>query len=191
MDKLIPKRRSDLARGKEALLIVEYKDPWGFHYLALYFLTTFILLFAAFELSLFSKSFKAELHADNPHSAPKHSSISRRVHTFGEVVINGIQLAGKEFKCHQVKILRSLLTTVKAAFTKLIQDYEATKECGACEEELRVNKNDQKYLMTLMEFILHGLAPVQKKWEGVKDALKIFNETNGDVISNRVENYLL
>jgi len=155
-------------------------------------LNNFCLGFSAFQIALFSKAFKAEIENANPHIAPKSSMISRRVYTLGEVVILGLKTVENEFKLHEVKMIRTLLTTVKAAFTKLLQDSEVTTGCepDGCAQELAITKNDEIYLMTLMEFMLHGLAPVQKKSEDVRDGLRKFDEANSEVIHNRVHAYL-
>ncbi len=149
------------------------------------------MLFApAFEMSAFSKAFKAELYNAKPLTAPVNSKLSRRVYVMGQAVLNGIELARSTLKHHEIKLLRGLAVTVKTAFMKLLQDYEGTRGCDDCEFDMKVNNEDQKHLMTLLQFIMHGLAPLDKKPEKLRDALKFFDQTNTRAIEDRVQAYL-
>lgn len=141
-------------------------------------------------MSIFSKAFKNELDNETPMIAPSNSTISRRVYLLGETVLRGIELIRSTLKHHEIKLLRSLAKTVKTAFMKLLQDHEAIQECEECVLDKEVNHADQMYLMSLIQFIMHGLAPLDKKSESVGEAYKIFNQTNDNAIFERVQAYL-
>ena len=108
---------------------------------------------------------------------------------FGEAVLDGIELARTTLKHHEIKLLRNLAMTAKTAFSKLVVDYEAIKDCEECEEDREVIRADQEHLMTLIQFIMHGLAPLAKN-PSVDLVFSHFNETNHEAISERVDRYL-
>ena len=144
---------------------------------------------SALEMSIFSKAFKNEVYSEKSVSQ-SNSKLSRRVRLFGSMVLRGIELIRSTLQHHEIKLLRSLATTVKTAFMKLLQDEEAIRDCQECEFDKEVNRADQLHLMSLMQFIIHGLSPLDKRSETVGEAFKLFDNLNEHVISERVVAYL-
>jgi hypothetical protein len=116
--------------------------------------------------------------------------MSRRVHTLVQTIKLGIELARTTLRHHELKLLRSLATTAKTAFMRLLEDHDITRDCGKCTLDLKVNKEDQIQLMTLIQFIMHGLAPVEAQSRTVEEAVKKFYEINESALEERVEAYL-
>jgi len=142
-------------------------------------------------MAAFSKAFKAELYNDKPTRPPFNASLSRRVQVLGKTAFHGIELARGDLKRHEVKLLRTLATTLKTAFMKLVQDHEGMTSCSSCELDLEVNRADQDYLMALIQFIISGLGPLDKPSpKDIEEAFSAFNATNAPAIETRVEAYL-
>lgn len=141
-------------------------------------------------MSVFSKALKKEIYNEEPLVVPITSSISRRVNLLGQTVLNGIKLIRSSFQHHEIKLLRSLTITVKLAFMKLIEDHEVIQECEECVLDKQVNHADQMHLMSLIQFIIHGLSPLDANVKSVQDAFKFFNQTNHRAVHERVEFYL-
>jgi len=105
-------------------------------------------------------------------------------------MLGGATLVKSKLKHHEVKLLRSLALTTKTAFMKLLQDYESTKDCEDCTEDLEVIEADMNHLMGIMEFIVHGSAPLDKDPSKAPELFKTFSETNEEVITQKVDAYL-
>jgi hypothetical protein len=61
--------------------------------------------------------------------------------------------------------------------------------CSKCDEEKKLNYNDRVQLLMLMQFIIHGLEPVESGKLDVDPAFKKFYTENKAAIESRVRSY--
>ena len=121
--------------------------------------------------------------------APGNSSNSRRGQTLENAILTGIEMARTILRHHQIKLLRSLVTTAKMAFVKLIQDYQALEDCDECTVDKTVGRADEKKLMGLIQYIVHGLTAESQQQETIKQDFEDFAKENDEALSERVEAY--
>lgn len=90
---------------------------------------------------------------------------------------------------HFVRLTRNLVGTLKIGFNKLSQDQVELEACPGCVEDKSINFNDRVQLMSLMQFIIHGLEPVEAGKLPIDPAFKKFYTNNKAAVESRVNSY--
>jgi hypothetical protein len=116
----------------------------------------------------------AQKKTPTPTENPDGSPITKTIHTFTLTALQALQDAKELAPKHFIKVSRSIATTLKTGFTKLLQDYDRYKACTKCVGKIQdVAKNDLRSLVATLQFVLNGLGPVDS---GVKDVHSAYKE---------------
>jgi len=121
--------------------------------------------------------------------SPDGSHISPSVEFLTKLSIEYVTMANKEAPLHLVHLTRGLVGTLKTAFNKLTEDDMDLQYCAGCTEDKTLNYNDRLQLMSLMQFLIHGLEPVEQGKMKPRDVFEKFFTANKPAIESRVKGY--
>ncbi|XP_035706895.1 uncharacterized protein LOC110849332 [Folsomia candida] len=151
---------------------------------------------AALELVAFSETY-VNLAKKGEGKSWGGRNVSRSVSTIRQFFIRYVTLARSKGDEHFLKLVRNLVVTLKGVMTKLIQDEEMfLAQCvptkDACRTELSLNSADQFEIHAISQFLIRGLAPVERNFggdDGVEVAFRKFVDLNKAALRESVAFY--
>jgi len=91
---------------------------------------------------------------------------------------------------HAVRLNRNMLATLRSVMTKLQQDWlRLQDECGGCEFDKKITEGDKLRVMTLLQFMIHGLTPYHKDNKDIESVFIEFEQRNEEAIRERVQEF--
>ena len=121
--------------------------------------------------------------------SPDSTPISRSISFLTELAMNYITESSLNSPLHFIRLTRNLVGTLKIGFTKLTQDRAELESCVKCTADKAINYNDRVQLMSIIQFIFHGLEPVEQGKLDVDPAFNTFFTENKAAIESRVNSY--
>jgi len=147
-------------------------------------------LSSAFEMTVMTKAYVGEMkeRKKNPKS-PDSSPISPSTNFLTNLALNYITESSVSSQLHFIRLSRNLIGTLKIGFTKLTQDRTALELCEKCTEDKTINYNDRIQVLSIIQFIIHGLDPVEHGKLDIDLAFNNFYTQNKAAIETRVNSY--
>jgi len=140
---------------------------------------------AAFEMSLFTETYaeRAKAPAAAITSASQGDAVSKSSSFLVDMGLKALEASRKKHNTHFVRLSRNLVTSLTTAFVKLKQDLENLVECQACQLDVKINYNDRKQLVALLEFIMRGSV----ESNDFRKDFDLFLKNNAAAISAKVD----
>ncbi|ODM90809.1 hypothetical protein Ocin01_15873 [Orchesella cincta] len=147
----------------------------------------------AFEFHAFTKTYHIlRTEKGFPTSGvleESHGIISRSGGFLTELTYYILSKARRFSPEHSVRITRNLLRTLRTVMTKTRQDSFALEKCADCTFDKEVVEGDKFRVMSLIQFIIHGMGPFERgSWE-VKPLFLDFVNINKEAIWQRVREF--
>ncbi|CAL8121194.1 unnamed protein product [Orchesella dallaii] len=90
---------------------------------------------------------------------------------------------------HSVRITRNLLRTLRTVLTKLQQDALALAPCETCTLDKALTEGDKFRIVSLIQFVIHGLGPFEKDRRELKPLFDEFVKVNEVALKQRVKEF--
>jgi hypothetical protein len=141
----------------------------------------------AFEMHLFSSQLAQYRAKQDPESrGPDKSPITRSVQFLSNMILKGLDVARGPARQHLIHLTRHLIIIAKVTYTKLLQDFDFLDSCSKCVADKELNYNDRIEVMSLIEFMIKGLGPLDEGDQDVTESYDKFFSHNLSAIQARV-----